>query len=176
MGTFELLIIALIIVAIGLVGTMLPGLPGMPLVLGGIALFAIGTQFRYIGSVQFAVFVFLGLLGLVLNYLGQLFGARRFGASRAGMLGAIVGLVVGLFVFPPFGLVIGPLTGAIVAELVNGREMNAALRSGVGVVIGYLFGSLAEVLIAIIMTGWFLWSTLGVLTSPPPGSPGLPTY
>jgi uncharacterized protein YqgC (DUF456 family) len=98
------------------------------------------------------------------NLLGNLFGARTLGASRIGMLGAVVGLVIGLFTLGPFGIVLGPLLGAVVAEMLAGRELNAALRSGFGVLIGYVLGSLAEVLIALAMTGWFIWRTWGVLT------------
>ena len=166
-----LLLVSLLIMAVGLVGTVTPGLPGMPLILAGIALFAFGSGFAVVGPLQFAGLVVLALIGIGLNLLGNLLGARKFGASRAGMLGATIGLVIGFFAFPPFGIVVGPLIGAVAAELIKGREMNEALRSGVGVVIGYLFGSLAEVLIALVMIGWFVWSTWGVLTGgePPRG-------
>ena len=166
-----LLLVSLLIMAVGLFGTITPGLPGMPLVMGGIALYAFGSGFAGIAWWQFGLMMLLGALGMGLNLLGQLFGARKFGASRVGMLGAIIGLVIGFFVFPPFGILVGPLVGAVAAEMIKGREMNEALRSGVGVVIGYLFGSLAEVLIALVMIGWFVWSTWGVLTGgePPRG-------
>ena len=161
---FTLLVVALIIIAVGLVGTVLPGLPGMPLVLAGIALFTICSEFRVIGPLQFAAFVLLGLLSMGLTVIGNLIGARKFGASRWGLLGAIVGLLLGLLLFGPFGFVIGPLLGAVAFELLKGRELNAALRSGAGVLVGYLFGTLAEVIIALGMTAWFVWSTWGVLT------------
>ena len=169
----ELLLVSLLIVLVGLVGTVVPGLPGMPLVLGGIALFAIGSGFAVIGPLQLAAFVVLGLAGIGLNLLGNLIGARKFGASRVGMLGALVGLVIGILTLGPFGIVLGPLLGAVAAVLLQGRAANDALRSGVGVLIGYIFGSLAEVLIALVMAGWFVWSTWGVLTGGPPPRGGV---
>jgi uncharacterized protein YqgC (DUF456 family) len=164
----ELLLISLVIALVGLVGTVVPGLPGMPLVMGGIALYAIGSGFSVIGVPQFILLMLLGLLGMGLNLLGQIVGAQRFGASRIGLLGAIVGLVIGLFTLGPFGIVLGPLIGAVVAELLKGRAAREAFRSGIGVVVGYICGSVAEVLIALMMIGWFLWSTWGVLTGGPP--------
>jgi uncharacterized protein len=167
---FELWIIALVIIAVGVVGTMLPGLPGMPLILGGIVLFAIGTELRVIGFIQLALFVVLAIVGLGLNYLGNLLGARTFGASRMGMLGAVVGLVLGLILMGPFGLIVGPLIGAVGFELMRGRELAIALRSGVGVLVGYVFGALAEVVIAVGMAAWFVWSTWGtVMAAQHPG-------
>jgi uncharacterized protein YqgC (DUF456 family) len=160
----ELLIVSLLVVAVGLIGTVTPGLPGMPLVLGGVALFAIGSGFGVVGPLQLAAMVVLGLIGLGLNYLGNLLGARKFGASRMGMIGAIVGLIPGLLLLGPFGVVVGPMIGAVVFEMLAGRQLNAALRSGVGVLVGYILGSLAEVLLALIIAGWFVWTTHTILT------------
>src|SRR5687767_14418125 len=143
---FELWILALVLITVGLVGTVVPALPGMPLVLGGIALYTIGSGFGVIGGFEFALFVVVGVLGMGLDFLGNLIGAKRFGASRLGMLGAIVGLVLGLITLGPVGILVGPLVGAIGFELAQGRQARDALRSGFGVVVGYLFGSLAEAL------------------------------
>jgi uncharacterized protein YqgC (DUF456 family) len=162
---FELWLVSLIVIAIGIVGTVVPGLPGMPLLLGGIALFSLGTELRIIGPFQFGLFIALGLLGLALNYVGHLLGARKFGASRMGLLGAVLGLIPGLLLAGPFGLIIGPLAGAVAFELMRGRELAEALRSGFGVLVGYLFGALAEVVIALGMAAWFVWSTWGTVTA-----------
>src|SRR6266516_5930883 len=146
MSDLQLLIVALIIVLVGLFGTVVPGLPGMPLVLAGIAMFAIGTGVRIVGPIQLVVFVLLGMLGMGLNLLGNLLGARAFGASRWGILGALVGLVLGLLLAGPFGLIVGPLIGAVAFELGRGSDMATAVRSGVGALVGYVVGAMAEVL------------------------------
>ena len=168
----ELLLISLLIMVVGLIGTVVPGLPGMPLILGGIALYSLGSGFSVIGVPQFLGLLVLGAIGIGLNFLGNLIGARKFGASRIGLLGAFVGLVIGLFALGPFGIVFGPLLGAVAAELLQGRAAHEALRSGFGVLIGYVVGSLAEVLIALIMVGWFVWSTWPVLTGGAPARGG----
>ena len=167
-------IVSLILMAIGLAGTVIPGLPGTALVLAGIALFTLGTGFELIGPIQFGLMVLLGLVGIGLDLVGNLVGARRFGASRRGLIGALLGLIPGLFLAGPFGLVLGPLFGAILFELLGGRELRSALRSGAGVVVGYLFGALAEIIIALILVGWFLVSTFGPVTGGAPTAPSLP--
>jgi uncharacterized protein len=167
-------IVSLILMAIGLAGTVIPGLPGTALVLAGIALFTLGTGFELIGPIQFGLMVLLGLVGIGLDLVGNLVGARRFGASRRGLIGALLGLIPGLFLAGPFGLVLGPLVGAILFELLGGRELRSALRSGAGVVVGYLFGALAEVIIALILAGWFLVTTFGPVTGGAPAAPTLP--
>jgi uncharacterized protein YqgC (DUF456 family) len=156
---------ALLLIVVGVVGTVLPAIPGMPLLLAGVVLFAVGTGFSVIDPPLLALFVLLGLLGMGLNYLGNLFGARRFGASRLALGGAVLGLVAGFFLLGallgPLAVAVGPVAGATLAELAQGREPRAAFRSGFGVFIGYILGSLAEVVIALMLAGWFLWLTWG---------------
>ncbi len=166
----ELFLVSMLVVAVGLIGTIVPGLPGMPLILGGIALFTIGNGFAVVGPFQFFLFVVLGLVAMGLNFLGNLIGAQKFGVSRIGLFGALLGLVIGFFVLPGLGIIVGPLLGATAAELLQGRAIRDALRSGFGVLIGYIFGSLAEVLIALIMVGWFVLTVWPQLTGgQPPG-------
>jgi uncharacterized protein YqgC (DUF456 family) len=163
-----LLLACLVLVAIGLIGTVVPGMPGLPLVLAGIVVYAVGSGFRVIGPGQLVLMVLLGLLGIGLSFVGTLVGARRFGASRAALLGALLGLVAGLVLLGPllgpFALILGPLGGAVVAEMWRGQELSAALRSGLGVLIGYVFGSLLEIIIAVSLVAWLLASVWGELT------------
>ncbi len=152
-------LIAIGLMLVGLIGTVVPGIPGLPLVLAGGVLFTVGSGFDLIGPWQLGGFVGLGLLGMALSFLGNLLGARAFGASIFGVIGALVGLFVGFFLAGPIGLLIGPLLGAVLAELARGRELREALRSGVGALLGYVFGTLAEVAIALVLVGWFVWTT-----------------
>jgi uncharacterized protein YqgC (DUF456 family) len=154
-------LIAIGLILVGLIGTLVPGIPGLPLVVAGGAIFAVGSGFDVIGPWQLGGFVGLGLLGMALNFVGNLLGARAFGASIFGVLGALVGLFVGFFLAGPLGLLIGPLLGAILAELAHGRELREAVRSGVGALLGYVFGTLAEVAIALVLVAWFVWTTWG---------------
>lgn len=164
---FELWLLALVLIAAGLLGTVAPGLPGLPLVLGGVALFALGTGFAVITPWQLALFVLFGLVGLGLSALGTLFGARRFGTSRTALVGALVGLLVGLVLLGPVGLVVGALIGAVTIELARVRRVGPAIRSGLGVLLGYLLGTVAEVVAALGLAAWFVWLTFGPLMHGP---------
>ncbi len=101
--------IVLLVMFVGVMGNVIPGIPGTPLILAG----AVGHQLYFAGqgSVGWgwvAVLAAFGLLALGLDYLATLIGAKKLGATWKGMVGAVLGVIVGVFVFPPIGLVVGP--------------------------------------------------------------------
>ena len=106
--------IVLLIMFIGVMGNLIPGIPGTPLILAG----AVGHQIYFagqggVGWSWVAVLMIFGLLALGLDYLATLLGAKKLGATWKGMVGAVLGVIVGVFVFPPIGLVVGPFVGAM---------------------------------------------------------------
>jgi uncharacterized protein YqgC (DUF456 family) len=150
------LIIALIIIAIGFFGALIPVVPGVPLVFGGILVYAVLTGFREIGLLLLAIFLILTVFAVAVDWLATAIGARRFGASGWGIVGALVGLVIGLILLPPFGAIIGPVAGAILFELARGRTTRESVRSGAGALVGYLVSVVFELGVAVVMTGIFL--------------------
>lgn len=138
-------LLALVVMLLGLVGAVIPGLPGTPLV------FAAALIHRlYFGDrgVAWWVIVVLGILmgaSLVADFLATSLGAKRFGATWRGIVGAGFGALAGLFVFPPFGLVLGPFLGAFAAEWLAGREWRSAGKAGLGALLGLLAGTAAKV-------------------------------
>ncbi|MCC7106323.1 MAG: DUF456 domain-containing protein [Chloroflexi bacterium] len=161
-----LILVTLLLLTVGIAGSVVPGLPGLPLVLLAVYVYAFGTGFRGVGITALTIVTVLGLLAMALSYLGNLVGARVFGASRAGMVGALVGLLAGMFLFPPFGVLVGPLVGAVAGELLAGRRPEQALRGGCGALVGYLTGSLLEMAASISVAAWLLqaaWSDLRTL-------------
>ena len=85
--------------------------------------------------------VFMGILtaaALTLDYAVPVVGSKKFGASKYGVWGSIMGMIIGLFIFPPFGLFVGGFAGAIVGELYAGKAGNVAFRAGIGVFLGSL--------------------------------------
>jgi uncharacterized protein len=155
-----LLLLALLVMAVGLVGTVVPGIPGIPLVFGGAVLYAVVTGFGVVGLGHVAVYALLTLLALGLGLAANLLGARALGASRWGILGAVVGVVVGVLVGGPVGLLLGPLAGAVALEALSGRPLREAMRAGVGTVIGFLLGSAAELALALVIVISFMRATL----------------
>ena len=140
----------------GLVGSIVPWMPGPPFILAGAVLWMFATDFETLGWGRLAILAALAALSLVLEFVVAALGARRYGASRWGVVGAIVGALVGVF-FGPVGLIVGCVAGAVVAELLRGSDLAASVRSGVGALVGLLAGLLADLAISITMIGLFLY-------------------
>jgi uncharacterized protein len=154
--------VALVLMVVGLLGAVLPLLPGLPLVLVGIYIYALATGLAAgIGLGHLVLYTLIGGGAIVLSSLANVFGTRAVGGSRAGMLGATVGLVLGLFVGGPVGVLIGPFVGAVAFELLAGHAHRQALRSGLGAAAGLLVGRLAELAVAVGLIASFVVSVVG---------------
>ncbi len=140
----------------GVVGAVLPYVPGAPLIVAGAVIYAVATDFVPVGWGRLAILAGLMALGFVLEHAASALGARRFGGSRWAVIGALVGGIVGLF-FGPFGLLLGPLIGAVAGEVIASGELMASLRAGVGTVVGLVIGMLTKFGLALAMVGLFLW-------------------
>lgn len=146
--------IALVLMFIGLAGSILPGIPSTPVVMAA----AVGHKL-YFGPTGPAwwVLLILGLitaLSLVMDYLTTVYGAKKLGATWRGAAGAIVGALVGLFFSFP-GLLLGPFVGAMVFEMAGGRDAKESSRAGLGATIGLLAGALGKVACCLAMMGVF---------------------
>lgn len=147
-------IIATLIVISGLIGVVVPALPGIPIMLAGLVLAAWSTGFDPVGWGTIGVLAALTALSVLIDFLAAAFGAKRQGASPRAFWGATLGAVVGLF-FGLAGIVLGPFIGAVAAELTSGRGAQQAGRSGYGVWIGLILGTAAKLAIAFLMLGIF---------------------
>jgi uncharacterized protein YqgC (DUF456 family) len=158
------LILALLIMCVGVAGSVLPGLPSTPLVLAA----AIGHKLYFgtsgVGWVVMTILATLTALSLVMDYLASIYGAKRLGATWRGALGAVVGGLIGLFFSFP-GILIGPFVGALVFEMVGGRNLQESSRAGLGAVLGLLAGALGKLACCLAMTGLFVmdvvWRSVG---------------
>jgi hypothetical protein len=149
-------VLVAVLIATGLAGAVTPFLPGTPLILAGALLHAVLTDFAPIGAGRLAILALLTVVAESLDYLGGALGARRFGASRWGMLGAAAGALIGLLFGLP-GLLLGALLGSTLAELLHRRRIEASLRAGAGTVLGLALGALGKIVIAVAMAGLVLW-------------------
>jgi len=135
-----LFIVAGLLILLGAIGSLLPVLPGPPLAWVGILL----THFS--GSVQFStkfliITAIVMILITVLDYFIPIWGTKRFGGTRAGVIGCTLGLIFGLF-FGPLGIILGPFVGALIGELaVNQKELKKALKSATGSFAGFIVGT-----------------------------------
>jgi uncharacterized protein YqgC (DUF456 family) len=147
-------ILAIGLVLIGIVGTVVPGLPGAVLVLAGLVLGAWIDGFARVGWATLAGLVALTVAAYAFDFAATAIGARRFGTSWWGVLGALVGTLGGLF-FGPVGLVLGPFLGAFVAELIARRDLRDAGRAGLGAWLGLLLGTAGRLALVLAMVGLF---------------------
>lgn len=149
-------LVAIVLMAIGLIGTLLPVVPGAIIILAAAVLHQImlGSE-KSVGWWNIAALVLLTLLSYALEFGGGYFGAKRFGATKWGAFGATLGAIVGLF-YPFPGLIVGPVVGAIAGELVAGKRLVSAGRAGWGTLLGNLAGMLGKLTIALVMVSWFL--------------------
>jgi uncharacterized protein YqgC (DUF456 family) len=141
-----LIMLAFLLATAGLLGSFLPVLPGPPLAFAGLALLWFTNQHQPSAELL-GMHLFAATAITLLDYYVPIYGTRRFGGTPAGTRGATVGLVIGLF-FGPLGIIAGPFTGALLAELISGTPTNRALRSALGAFIAGVFMKLAYALVA----------------------------
>jgi uncharacterized protein YqgC (DUF456 family) len=153
-------VLAIGLMVTGLAGTVLPFLPGPPLMLLGMFIAAWSGHFTRIGPWMLSILAVLTLLAVAVDLVAAALGARRVGASRQAVLGAAVGTVVGIF-FGIAGLILGPFVGAVAGELLARRQLTrvqaqAAVNVGIGAWIGFVIGTVAKLAVAFTMLGVFV--------------------
>lgn len=145
-------LLAGVIIVAGLVGTVVPVLPGIPVIFAGLVLLAWSTDYAVVGWGTIAVLTALTVVSIIIDFLASAFGAKRLGASPRAFWGATIGAIVGIFFGLP-GIILGPFIGAVSAEMVGGQSAVQAGRSGYGTWIGIIMGTAAKLAIAFLMLG-----------------------
>jgi uncharacterized protein YqgC (DUF456 family) len=153
-------ILAGLLVLAGLAGVILPALPGLPLVFAGMLLAAWAGGFAKIGVGTLVVLGLLTVLSMGVDLWAAALGARRVGASRPALFGALLGTMIGIFL-GPVGLFAGPFIGALAGELLHKRSLDGighATRVGIGTWFGMVFGIALKLMLAFAMLGLFAWA------------------
>ena len=153
--TIVLWIVAVVLVVAGLAGTVLPVLPGAPLVLAGLVSAAWAEDFKYVGVPTLVLLAVLTALTYVIDLITSALGAKRVGASKYAIWGAVLGGLVGAF-FGIVGILLGPFVGAVAGELGAGRSAKQAGRAGVASWIGFVVGTLGKLALLFTMIGIFV--------------------
>jgi uncharacterized protein YqgC (DUF456 family) len=148
-------ILATLIVVGGLAGTIIPALPGVPLVFAGLLLAAWAGDFIQVGWTTVGILGALTALAWLVDFLAAAMGAKQLGASQRAFWGAAFGAFIGMFFGLP-GIILGPFVGAVVAEVSAGRTVQQASRAGYGAWIGVVLGTAAKLAIAFLMVGIFI--------------------
>jgi len=154
--------IAALLALVGLAGIVLPALPGLPLMFAGMLLAAWTNGFDRVQWWWLVILGVLTLLSMAIDFWATAVGAKRVGASRFAIIGALAGTFVGLF-FGPLGLLAGPFFGAFGGELLHGRrldrgQLGLATKVGIGTWMGIVFGIALKIALAFTMIALFAWA------------------
>ena len=137
----------------GLVGCVVPVIPGPPLCYVSLLLLQ-ATRFAGFSVKFLLIAAAITVIVTVADYVLPAWGTQKWGGSRAGAVGALIGVLIGLF-FLPVGIIVGPFAGAVAAELIAGRAANAALRSGFGSFVGFLLGTAMKLTVGIVFAFYY---------------------
>jgi len=157
------LILSSAIMLTGLAGVFLPVLPGVPLVFAGAFIYAWSTSFEVITVGNIVLFAVLTAIASAVDYVGGLITAKKYGASKYGLIGGILGGILGLIALGIPGLIIGQLAGVILGELYFGKQMKESFTSGFAMFVGYILGSTVKVFFAGLIVIIFYIKILGAL-------------
>lgn len=155
-----LISIGAFLMILGLLGSFLPVLPGVPISWLGLLLLhlapSVPINYWFLGITFFFAALIYGL-----NLIIPAMGTKRFGGSRSGMIGATVGFIAGIIAPIPFGIIIGPFIGAFIGEIINKSDRRSALKAAFGSFIGFLASSFMEFIVAFGFLLLFLWKIWG---------------
>ncbi|MGB1211019.1 MAG: DUF456 domain-containing protein [Lacinutrix venerupis] len=150
-----LVFVGLLFIILGLIGSFLPILPGPPLSWIGLLLLyltnAVPNNWMFL-----SITLIIALLVFTLDYIIPAMGAKKFGGTKAGMIGTTIGLFVGILAPIPGGIIIGPFLGAFLGELSNKTDSQTALKAAFGSFIGFITGTFIKFIVSIVYLGFFI--------------------
>ncbi len=149
-----LIIFGIFFLIAGILGCILPVLPGPPLSYVGLLLLHFTSKYQFTSGFLI-LWAVITVVVYAIDYVIPVWGTKKFGGSKRGVWGSIIGLVIGFFFFPPFGIIIGPFAGAVIGEITSGKETGAALKSGFGSFVGFLTGTILKLIVSGMMTWYF---------------------
>jgi hypothetical protein len=152
-----LYLLAALLVLGGIAGSVLPALPGVPMVFAGLLVAAWAGDFTRVGVVTLVLLGLLTLASFAIDFAATALGAKRVGATKLAVVGAALGTLAGLFLGIP-GLILGPFVGAVAGELLSHGQVQQATRAGVATWVGLLFGTLAKLALVFTMLGVFAFA------------------
>ena len=144
MDTF-LIIIGFVCIIMGIAGTLLPVLPGIPLSYLGILLLHFSEKIQF--TSEFLIFwAIMVIIVSLLDFYIPIWGTKKFGGSKRGIWGCVLGMAVGIFL-GPWGIIFGPFAGAVIGELSSEKQSKAALKAGFGSFLGFILGVISKLIV-----------------------------
>lgn len=166
---YLLVVLGTISILVGVIGSILPGLPGPPLSYLGLLLIH-WSRFAQFSARMLVIWAIIVLIVAVLDYVVPVWGTKKFGGTRAGVRGSTIGLVIGVILLPMLGIILGPFglfgilggpfIGAWIGERSAGQDPDKALRAAVGSFIGFLAGTFMKIAVSMILAFYFFRAVL----------------
>jgi uncharacterized protein len=154
MADYILLIVGILLMILGIIGCLVPVLPGPPFSFLGLLMLHLSRFGQFSNPVLFT-FGTIAVVVTILDYVVPVWGTKRLGGSKYGTKGAVVGLIIGFFL-GPLGIIVGPLIGAIIGELIFKDDLRYAFKAGFGSLISFLTGIGLKLAASFIMTFYFI--------------------
>lgn len=140
-----LFFISFVLIILGIIGCIVPMLPGIPLCYAGMLTLHLTNHVQFT-PVQLIIWLIIVIILQVLDYITPMLGSKYSGGTTYGNRGCIAGTILGLF-FMPWGIILGPFLGAIIGEMLGGRDLEHAIHSGIGSLIGFVAGTLLKIVV-----------------------------
>ena len=153
MSDYILLIFGILLLIMGIIGCLVPILPGPPFSFIGLILLHL-TRFGHFTNSTLITLGIIAIVVTIMDYIVPIWGTKKLGGSKYGTRGATVGLIIGFF-FGPLGIIIGPFLGAFIGEMIFKDDVNYAFKAGFGSLLGFLMGIGLKLTASFIITFYF---------------------
>lgn len=151
-----IIVIGLILALTGIIGCILPIIPGPLLSFVALLLLSWAKNWEAFSQTFLIIIGALTALMMILDYVAPALGAKKYGASKRGLWGSAIGMIIGIFFIPPWGMIVGAFAGALAGELTAGKTGKKALRAGWGILIGTVFGIGLKLAFTAVVLFWYI--------------------
>jgi uncharacterized protein YqgC (DUF456 family) len=154
-----LIMLGALFIVIGIIGSIVPVLPGPPVSYIGLILLQLTSKQPF--SIRFLIlFGVLTVFVFVIDYVIPVYGTKKLQGSKYGIWGSAIGLIIGVLFFFPLGIIVGPIIGAFLGELVTGKNIARSLKSAFGSLVGFLAGTAMKLVLSISMAYYYILNIL----------------
>jgi uncharacterized protein YqgC (DUF456 family) len=150
-------ILVIILFIVGMAGAVYPILPGALAIYAAFFVYGFFISFEPFGWIFWTLQTLIVASLFIADYAVNAWGVKRYGGSRASVIGSTIGIVIGPFVIPAFGLILGPFLGAVIAELIIGSRPDKAVKVGFGSVVGLFSSVVVKIILQVVMIILFIW-------------------
>jgi len=156
------ILIGAVVLIVGVIFSVLPIIAGQVLSWASLLILQLTSEPPFTTNFL-AMWAFITVGVTLLDYYVPIWGTKKLGGSKKGIWGATIGLILGIFFFPPIGLIVGPFVGAFVGELIAGKDSKVAFKSGLGSFLGFVAGTMMKLGVSIVMGWHFLKESINLL-------------